>query len=160
MGVRDLAAVVRSVHSIAPVSATSTKTGDVVDVRNAEAVLLEVAVGAITTLDASSNLFTFKVQGGNKSDGSDMADLAAGDYYAQTDELYTTEVNASTADPQVPTTWNLKLDDKTVASTNYQAGIMNTENYSYMRVVATATGSPSVLMGANLVKGKMSQSPA
>lgn len=159
MSVRDLAANIRAVDSIAPQAVTGTVTGAYVKVYPAEALAVLLNVGAITTLNANDKL-TVTLLGSNDSAGAGAVALAAADYYALTDETYSAEVAASTADPKVPTTWNGVLDNLTVANRVYQMGIMNTENYQYMAVVVTGAGNPSALLAAMIVKGVMAQSPS
>jgi hypothetical protein len=110
--------------SIPPASYTATKTGSEVDISQSVdgSVWVVVNVGATATADGS-NLFTFTVTSATASGGSFSAE-------------------ASTAYDAVDS-WDRIINATGEANTSYAFNLHPTK--PYIKVVATATGSPSVI---------------
>ncbi len=133
---KDSSLQITTKGSLAPVASTSTKTGEIVDLANAEAIRVDIHVGAITTLDGT-NKFTATFQTDSDSAGGTMANVDSGDYVNPTD-------NAGVA-------WDRILDADAVANTVYSFTVKNTAGLRYGRVLLTAASSPSAVLGATVL---------
>jgi hypothetical protein len=98
-----------------------------------------IVMTATTTTADGSNKFSFKLQHGNLSDGSDMADVALAD------QQVTGEIDVATE------------DDTIVSKISYLP--TSVRGRRYVRLVATATGSPSAAFGAVCVLGNPRTAP-
>lgn len=135
---KDISLDIVSKVSVPAAAATSTRTGEIVDLAGAEAIRVDIPLGAITTLDGT-NKFTMTFQTDSDSAGGTMANVDSGDYIDPSN-------NAGAI-------WDRILDADAVANTVYSVGIKNTAGLRYGRVLLTAASSPSVVLAANIILG-------
>lgn len=138
---RDLGNNLMAFQSIAPASITATTTGSVVDLSGYESAMAVIGVGAVAAADAT-NYVTFKVQVGDESDGSDMADAT----------MYAVKTSAGA-------TWDRLINATTEENQVYLIGF-KTLGKKYARVVGTETLTTTAIYGATIVMGNPWRAPA
>lgn len=125
MSVRDLQNNLKAVVAINPTTGKNDLTGNLIDLQGYSGALVVVQSGGIT-----DGTFTFELQHGNASDGSDLAAVP------DEDLLGSEPVFAA-------------ADDNVVK----QFGYVGTKRY--IKLVATVSGSPTTggTLGAVVIKG-------
>lgn len=123
----------------------ATTNGAVVDTQGAEEIAFLIAVGDFVTFDGTNNL-TWKVQEGDQSDGSDMADIAAGDYI-----LSQYESGSAWADRKM----DAAADDQECFKIQVKKSAKR-----YRRLVATEAGIVSVAAAAVAILSALRHQPA
>lgn len=141
---RLMADQLKQVTALVAVSLTATTNGLVVDTQGHESLSFLINVGDFVTFDGTNNL-TIKVQEGDQSDGSDMADVAAGDYL-----ILRNEAGA---------TWDRLLNAAAEDEESYILGVaVNAKRYK--RLVFTEAGIVTVPISATAVLGYPRHAPA
>lgn len=120
--------------AISPASYTSTQTSSAIDLRGVKEVLVVVDVGAITT-GAAENYFTFTVTDGATSAAADAVD---------------------STQYRVADSWDRILNDEDANEGRQTYAFQFLPDVRYMKVVATATGSPSAVFGVTVLTTKRS----
>ena len=140
---RDLVHNVKQISALDAATIAATTNGLVVDTQGFESLTFLLNIGAFTF--SGINNLTIKVQEGDQSDGSDMADIASGDYldgYNEAGAIWDKLLNAAGEDGQA-----------------YRIGVRMSQK-RYRRLVITEAGTVSVIMSATAVLGHPHHAPA
>lgn len=127
---QDLQAIINPVMALTSGSYTSSQNGLTIDTAGYSGITFEGRAATTTTADAD-NRFDFKIQHGNASDNSDMADVPA------TDMTGAMVIDAA-AD-----------DNKNIGKLSYVP--MTVARKRYVRIVATAVGTVSSVFGVGAI---------
>ncbi len=139
----NLSQIVKQVSALDAVALAATTNGIVIDTQGFEQLGFAINVGDFATFDGTNKL-TWKVQEGEQSDGSDMADIAAADYLASRNE-------AGAA-------WDRIMDGATDDEQAYWIGVALNQK-RYRRLVVTEGGIVSVPCSATALLAKPRHAP-
>jgi hypothetical protein len=136
---------IKQATALAAATLAATMNGNVIDTLGFGSLTFLITVGDSTSAFDGTNNLTWKVQEGDLSDGSDMADIAAGDYVASIFE-------AGTA-------WDRKNDAAADDEESFAIGVrLNTKRYR--RLVVTEAGVVLVPASAVAVLSHPRRHPA
>ncbi len=141
----DINSKVRVLRSLSPAASTTDRNGAAVALNGAAALMLSMAVGAVTTLD-DTNKYTLKCFMGPDTDIANATEVDADAYLHPR-----TETGAA---------W-LRILNLAFAGADrcYQVGIVNKRGDAYAFAQLIKAASPSAIIGVDVILGTMPQSP-